>query len=573
MASASRENLPWPIFSVILLVSLLVITGGMFFYNSQKNKIINEKQNEIAAIASLKINEIENWRIEHIRDAEILSGIIPRNQLISDFLAGKENPGLNLELLQRMKIFMGKYDYHSILIVDTTGTVRLRYPPADDIAGKNEVVFKISQMAELNNSEISLTDLHYSDDLPGMVHIDLLIPLFSSQKRDHVRTGTIFLRIDPGKTLYPLIQSWPTPSKTSETLIIRAENDSVLYLNELRHQKKTAVIFKLPANENLPAARAVAGYEGIFEGTDYRGVPVISFLKKIPDSPWFMVAKVDKKEIDSPLNEIVFFICTIAILVILSFTVSIIYFWRNQRIRYLKELNYTKDKFFSILSHDLRSPFTSINGFAGILNEDLQREILTAEDMSNVRKAADMILFSSQKAIDLIQNLTEWSRLHTDRLVFKPSEIDLVSVIENTTDLMNVTALQKSISIFKDLPSVLKIRADREMISLVLRNLISNSIKFSYPGGSVYVSVIEKVKDVLVVVCDSGKGMKKELIDKLFRIEENVTSPGTMNEKGTGLGLILVKEFISLHGGKVYVESEEGKCSKFSFTLPLAHKQ
>ncbi len=564
-SKASTEEMPWSILLVIILVSLIVTFGGILFYNSQKDKVAYEKQNELAAIATLKISDIEKWRMEHIRDGEILSNIIPRNRLILGFLENKEPSESGTELLQRMKIFIGKYDYHSILLVDTTGSVKLAYPPLDTVYN---FAFNASEFHELNDSGISFSDLHYSDDLPGIVHIDLQIPLFSTEENDNERIGTMLLRINPGLTLYPLIQSWPTPSKSSETLLVKLENDSVLYLNELRHQKKTAIIFKRPIDKKLPAAAAVLGYEGIFEGVDYRGIPVISFLKKIPGSPWFMVAKVDKEEIFSPLDEIVFFILIIASLFIFTFSISIIYIRRSQHIRYLRELNSTKDKFFSIISHDLRSPFTSINGFANILVEDLQNDDHNKEVNSNVKKYAGIILNSSDKAIDLLRNLTEWSRLHTDRLVFKPREIDLVSIIGDIIDLMDVTALQKSISIVKDIPSRLKVNADADMISLVLRNLISNSIKFSYPGGKIHISAVDKGNEVMVAVCDFGIGMEKELISRLFRIEENVTTPGTQREHGTGLGLILVKEFISLHGGQVYVESEAGRCSKFSFTLP-----
>ena len=557
---ASKDYIPGPFLVFILMVSLLVILGGVLFYKSQKNKIVYEKQNELAAIASLKIADIEKWRMEHIRDARILSSIVPRNMSIFNFLENDNLPELKQELLEMMKIFIEDYDYQSILLLDTTGTVMLAYPQFDVISSKPFIL----PYREVDHSGISFSDLHRSEDLPGIIHIDLQILLFSTDKNNKVKIGTLLLRINPEKTLFPLIQSWPTPSKSSETLLVSREGDSILYLNELKHQKNTALKLKLPLNENLPASMAVSGYEGVFEGYDYRGIQVISFMKKISDSPWFMVAKVDKKEIYSSLNELTILISIITFLVILSWIMIIIYFWRNQHIRYLKELNATKDKFFSIVSHDLRSPFTSINGFANFLVEDLDKE-----DLNQVRRYAKIILDSSQNAIDLLRNLSEWSRLHTNRLAFNPKEIDIVSIINEVTELMSAPAMQKSIILSKKTPSQLKIYADKEMISSVLRNLISNSIKFSNPGGKVHISILEKANEVVVEVIDFGVGIKGETIGKLFRIEENVSTPGTQREHGTGLGLILVKEFITLHGGQVYVESEVGRCSSFKFTLPL----
>lgn len=227
------ERMPWPFLSVILLASLFVITGGFLFYKSQKNKIINEKQNELAVIASLKITEIEKWRTEHIRDGEILRSIIPRNQLIFSFLKNEGPPELGNELLERIKIFISNYDYHSILLIDTMGSIRLVYPPTDNPPPLND-----SQLHELQNPDISFSDLHFSDDLPGRIHIDLQIPLITIKGDKMVRFATLLLRIDPEKTLYPLIQSWPTPSKSSETLLVRRKGDSVLFLNELRHKEK-----------------------------------------------------------------------------------------------------------------------------------------------------------------------------------------------------------------------------------------------------------------------------------------------------------------------------------------------
>ena len=559
-----KEEIPWPTFAIIILTTIIVILSGILFYRSQKRKIVNEKQTELAAIATLKINEIENWRHEHIRDGEILQSIIPRNQIILNFLESKNSGDLGLELLERMKIFIRNYDYHSVLLIDTAGSIRLVYPPSDV-----KLTFNASQLHELKNQEISLSDLHYSDDMPGKVHLDLQIPLFASKDNKPERFGTILLRIDPGNKLYPLIQSWPTPSKSSETLLIRREGDSVLFLNELRHMGETALRLKMPMNDDLPASRAVSGYEGIFEGIDYRGIPVISFLKKIPDSPWFMVTKVDKKEIYSPINELIFFVFIIGFLFILLISLSMIYLWRIQHIRYLRELNITKDKFFSIVSHDLRSPFTSINGFADILIEETQRKDKTNLDSDNVKKYAEIIKYSSQNAVELLKNLTEWSRLNTDKLVFNPRDIDLALIINDVIDLMKGTALQKSITFSKKVPPQIRIFADKEMISLVLRNLISNSIKFSNPGGNILISASENDKETIVEVCDFGVGIKKEIIDKLFRIDEIVTTPGTQKEQGTGLGLILVKEFITLHGGSVHVESEVGKYTRFTFTLPI----
>ncbi|MGE5457145.1 MAG: ATP-binding protein, partial [Methanococcaceae archaeon] len=542
----SKERTPLPILSVIILASLLIILGGFHFYKYQENKIINEKQNELAVIATLKVKEIEKWRMEHIRDGEILRSIIPRNPLIFSFLNNEEPSESRNELLERIKIFISNYDYHSLLLVDDTGRVRLVYPPVD----KPPILNK-AQLHDLQNTEISFSDLHFSNDLPGRIHIDLQIPLNTIKENKLVRFATLLLRIDPEKTLYPLIQLWPTPSKSSETLLIRKEGDSVLFLNELRHKHNTALNFKLPLKKNLPAAAAISGHEGVFEGIDYRGIAVISYVMKISDTSWYMVAKVDKKEIYSPLNQLIILVSIGSFLLIFTIGSTITYFWRNQHIRYLNELNVTKDKFFSIVSHDLRSPFVSLYGLANLMVEDLDKK-----NLSKIRQYALLIQNSTQNGINLVRNLTEWSKINTNKLKFNPHELDIVPIINEVTELMRAHAIQKSITLTKETPSHFKIHADKEMLSTVLRNLISNSIKFTNPGGRVHISLTEKENKAKIKVIDSGIGMRKETIEKLFRLGENISTPGTQNEQGTGLGLILVKEFISLHQGEIHVLSE-----------------
>jgi signal transduction histidine kinase len=540
-------------------------------------KIKYEKQNELAAIISLKVENITKWRMEHTRDAYVFSNDLPLNKQISSFLENYNQVEIKHDLLIWMQSLIKNYDYQSILLLDDTKTVRLSFPPLDSL--NNSLISPTLKILDYN--KINFTDLHTEDDLHSII-IDLVIPLYSSdssQKNNNTNIGTVILRINPEITLFPLIQSWPTQSKSSETLLLRREGDSVLYLNELRHQKNTALKLKLPmSNKFLPAAIAASGYEGVFEGKDYRNVQVISFLKKIPESPWFMVAKVDKDELYSPLYELIIFVSIITFLVILSLRVLIGYYLKNQLIRIykeheielkenelrLRELNATKDKFFTIIAHDLRSPFAGIICLTELLVQKMQ-----TKDFSGTEEFATMIHNSSQSAMELITNLTVWARFQTGRMEFNPGEADIVTIINEEAKLLNASALQKSITIIKKTPQRLNIQVDKYMISTILRNLISNSIKFSNHGGEILVSAILNAKEVRIQVSDTGVGISKDQIIKLFRIETSFSTRGTQNEEGTGLGLILCKEFVLKHGGEIWAESEVNKGSKFTFTLPL----
>ena len=229
----------------------------------------------------------------------------------------------------------------------------------------------------------------------------------------------------------------------------------------------------------------------------------------------------------------------------------------------LQQLNATKDKFFSIIAHDLKSPFNAIMGFSDLLVEQVREK-----DYEGIDEYAGYILQSSKRAMDLLTNLMEWSRSQTGRMDFNPGYFEMVHLINNITPIFDGIAKQKSISLKKKLPHNISVFADKEMVSTIIRNLISNAIKFTQTGGEITLTVKSEQNGVLVSVNDSGIGIPAKLIGKLFRIDRSYSTPGTNKEQGTGLGLILCKEFIEMHGGKIWVESEEGKGSTFYFTLP-----
>lgn len=228
----------------------------------------------------------------------------------------------------------------------------------------------------------------------------------------------------------------------------------------------------------------------------------------------------------------------------------------------LSETNAQKDKFFSIIAHDLINPFNSIMGFSEVLLERINEQ-----DYDGIDEYARMIGQSSKQAMDLLKNLLEWSRAQTGRLQFKPENFDLVDLIGQYMMLFDLIACQKSITIHKVLPPEIMVFADQQMIGTVLRNLISNAIKFTPKGGEIIISAEKRADEILVSVSDNGVGIAPERLEKLFHIDESDTTPGTNNENGTGLGLILCKEFVKNHGGKLWVESENGKGSTFYFAL------
>lgn len=231
----------------------------------------------------------------------------------------------------------------------------------------------------------------------------------------------------------------------------------------------------------------------------------------------------------------------------------------------LKESNRTKDKFFSIIAHDLKNPFNSLLGFSDLLLKNHKKY-----DEEKREQAIELINDSSKNIFNLLENLLTWSRSQSDRITFSPQEIKVKTFIDEIVLLTQPTAKNKSIELLNGIKEDLSVYADKNMINTVLRNLITNAIKFTRKKGTVIVSAtkIKKQDFIEISVKDTGIGIPKDRINDLFRLDKNKSNPGTENESGTGLGLILCKEFVEKNKGRIWVKSKVDKGSKFIFTLP-----
>jgi signal transduction histidine kinase len=229
----------------------------------------------------------------------------------------------------------------------------------------------------------------------------------------------------------------------------------------------------------------------------------------------------------------------------------------------LKMLNASKDKFFSIIAHDLKSPFAAVLGYAEILNTDLKDMSPEEVDLytSNLYKV-------SENTFNLLQNLLEWSRLQTGRVKYDPHRFKLYNIAMQVIELFKEPAKEKNILLDMNVDQYCIAFGDENMISTVIRNLTSNAIKFTNENGQITLSAKEKDEFIEIAVIDNGVGMKPEDLEKLFKIDVHHTTIGTKDEKGTGLGLILCKELVETNGGMIWAESKPGEGSKFIFTLP-----
>jgi two-component system sensor histidine kinase/response regulator len=230
----------------------------------------------------------------------------------------------------------------------------------------------------------------------------------------------------------------------------------------------------------------------------------------------------------------------------------------------LAEINATKDKFFSIISHDLRSPLSGLMQILFIIAEDYD-SLPNEEKLQMITDVAN----SSKKTYELMENLLEWSSIQTGTIPFYPQKLTLLSLINNLEELYTQNLKSKKITLNINVDPEISVFADKKMAETILRNLISNAIKFTYPNGTVSVSSEPGNDFVVTKVIDTGVGIKAEKISELFMVDKVQSTPGTAKETGTGLGLILCKELVEKQNGKMWVESKENEGTTFYFTLPV----
>lgn len=333
------NNIPRPHISKTLILffilfTIIIMVGNYLYIISMKNENILHLHEQLSAISKLKVDQIKRWRNERLDEAKYIYNNNDFKLMVNSYYKNKVSKNLQITV-KWLKTIKENREYSNIFLTDN----RMKLIPL--FGGNNsELLIKDKDIIERATllKEIVLSDFHKDPDSDN-IYLGIAVPLILAENGIDKTIGILLLRIDPSKILFPLIQSWPTPSKTAETLLIRRDGDEIVFLNELRHKKNTALEFHLPLNnDKLPAAMAVRGKTGIFEGIDYRGIEVVSDLNKIPGSDWFIVAKIDSSEINTDINEkalwILLFSCTLIVMIALSiYLIS-----KQQQIQHIKKL-------------------------------------------------------------------------------------------------------------------------------------------------------------------------------------------------------------------------------------------
>ncbi len=237
----------------------------------------------------------------------------------------------------------------------------------------------------------------------------------------------------------------------------------------------------------------------------------------------------------------------------------------------LRELNETKDKFFSIIGHDIKMPVSTIASFSSLLIDDFEKM-----DPAEARQIIHIIQKSSIRALDLLKNLLEWAKVQTGSISYKPEIIKVCETLEEEVDIATSHLKKKNIALLYNPNPENFVFADRNMLRTIFRNLLSNAIKYTPEKGTIRLFSERIQQDgefIKISIEDNGIGIPPQILPNLFTLKENYSSKGTSGEVGTGMGLLFCKEFVDIHGGSIQVESVEGKGSTFSFTLPVREKE
>lgn len=384
----TKLSLPIIVVSFLLVVAI-IIAGGYFAYVIQERAIVNNRYYELSAIKTLKVKQIVEWRKERIGDANIMLKNALLTNEIKSFIEKKDLDSRN-NILSWFNLLKRSYGYEAVILTDA------EFNPI--ISTEEKLVYSSDHLNDYYNlltiDSVVISPLHKSNEED--IHLTLGINL----KENGVVIAYVLIKINPDNFLYPLIESWPTPSKTAETILVKAQGDSLVFLNELRHLSNTALKLKKPMSEkDLPSVRVILGQEGMFRGYDYRGVKVLAAISKIPDSDWAIISKIDENEIFGDLksslrNTIIILI----ILVAMSYVIFIL-IWRSLKLTAQnRELTLQKEKLY--FSEHLRL----LNEYANdaIFTSDSNRNILYANKKATVIYGYERDELLSMKMDDLI---------------------------------------------------------------------------------------------------------------------------------------------------------------------------
>jgi signal transduction histidine kinase len=580
------RKIPWHLILTFLLLSLGILGTGYFFYDYQLSSLKQAKLNELKTIADLKITQNVEWRYKRLGDATVIKEDPFLAVRVNDLLKGNADPELKTEIIHRLKALL-VYHYQNIILIDPQGRVRLSVLGEEKSLG---AYAKALALEAMRTRKTVFSDFYRSAGSQS-VRLSILVPIILSRETEKISVGAVLIQIDT-HLLYSLIQSWPIFSRSAETMLVRREGNKVVVLNELRFLKNAPLNLRFPLQEANPLVAMVAkGKEGTVEGVDYRGVPVVAVVARIPDSPWYLIVKIDAAEIFTPIREQFHLVLVLLIVLIAGAGVSLATIWSNQQARFyrqqyemekereegLKKLteeleqrvkertaqleaaNKELEAFSYSVTHDLKGPLWVIEGFYQRIVAKYSAKL----DADGIRML-NAVCTSTRRMNHLIDDLLAFARLGQQQI--RKSIIDLSFLTKQVFQQFLVQAPERDLQLtVNDMPPAL---GDPNLINQVMVNLLANAVKYTRPGKTAVIEVGGQTEgsETVYYVMDHGIGFDERYAQKIFGVFERLHSAAEY--EGTGVGLAIVKRIIERHGGRVWAEGKVDKGATFYFSLP-----
>ncbi len=333
LQSQKKNRSPQTLVLIFSLLATGIIVAGSLAYRGYERNHRAEAKQQLSAIATMKMEELTQYREERKGDACLLFDNASFAVLVRNHLENPKDTTSGQQLLEWLGKLRSHYQYDQVRLIDTHGVTHLSVP-----AEATPLSTAIAQhLPEIISSGKVIIHDFYRNDYNGKIYLAVLVPILDQQHGNRP-LGVVSLRIDPEQYLYPFLQRWPIPSQTAETLLVRREGEQVVYLNALRFKKDTALTLRFPLNKpDLPAAHAALGQTGIITGHDYRGKSVIVDMRPIPDSPWFLVSKIDTAEAYEPLREHLWTMGGFIVLLLIGVGAIITFVWQRQHLALYQE--------------------------------------------------------------------------------------------------------------------------------------------------------------------------------------------------------------------------------------------
>jgi PAS domain S-box-containing protein len=328
-----REKLTLPaLFLIFFILAAGIVAAGSFYYGSLRQRHRMTVEESLAAIADLKVGEIALWKKERLGDVDLFYKNNAFSALVRRYMERPEDLDLQQELRAWIGHIQATCHFEQVALLDVQGAPRVSVPDT-----KEPICSAVRQKVPevLRSGQVAFVDF-YRNERSQKIYLGFLVPLLDAKNGGRpIPIGVVSLTADPNMYLYPFLERWPTPSATAETLLIRREGNEAVFLNELRFQKNTALTLRIPLEtRDNPAVKAVLGEEGNVQGIDYRGVPVLAAVLAVPDSPWFLVARMDAAEVYAPMRERLWLTVLFVVVLLLGAAAGVALVWQGHLVRF-----------------------------------------------------------------------------------------------------------------------------------------------------------------------------------------------------------------------------------------------